>query len=71
MKNIKLINGYPFVKYNRDTYDKAEMAQRTASFAEWMDMRRSARDFSDKPIPKTIIENIPITVEEIEAFMKK
>jgi iodotyrosine deiodinase len=58
MKNIKLINGYPFVKYKRDTYDKAEMAQRTASFTEWMHMRRSCRDFSDKPIPKAIIENI-------------
>lgn len=58
MKNIKLINGYPFIKYNRETYDQDEMAQRVASFAGWMDARRTCRDFSDKPIPKEIIENI-------------
>ena len=58
MKNIKLINGYPFVKYNRDTYNLDEMAERTVAFTEWMDARRTCRDFSDKPISKAIIENI-------------
>ncbi len=61
MKNIKLINGYPFVKYNRHTYNKDEMAERAASFTEWMDTRRTCRDFSDKPISKEIIENIIMT----------
>jgi len=61
MKNIKLINGYPFVKYNRKTFDKNEMAQRAATYFEWMNMRRTCRDFSDKTIPKEIIENIIMT----------
>ncbi|MBK8521650.1 MAG: nitroreductase family protein [Chitinophagaceae bacterium] len=58
MKNIKLINGFPFVQYSRDTYLADEMLERSASFSKWMDTRRTCRDFSDKPIPKSVIENI-------------
>ncbi len=58
MKNIKLINGYPFAKYSRETYNPDEMAQRAASFAAWMDTRRTCRDFSEKPVDKAVIENI-------------
>ena len=58
MKNIKLINGYPFVQYSRVSYNADEMINRSSSFKNWMDERRTCRDFSDKPIDKTIIENI-------------
>jgi len=58
MKNIKLINGYPFVKYSRDTYTVDEMTEKTVAFAEWMEKRRTCRNFSDMAIPKEIIENI-------------
>ncbi len=58
MKNIKLINGFPFEKYSRDTYENNEIKERAASFAAWMDNRRTCRDFSDKPIEKQVIENI-------------
>lgn len=58
MKNIKLINGFPFVKYGRETYDTAEMLDRSASYAGWMDKRRTCRDFSDRPVPREVIENI-------------
>lgn len=58
MKDTKLINGYPFVKFSRETYNSTEMKERAASFAEWMDQRRTCRDFSDKPVPKEVIENI-------------
>ncbi len=58
MKNIKLINGHPFIKYTRETYVQDEMTRRTASFTKWMDTRRTCRDFSDKPIPKEVIEHI-------------
>ncbi len=34
------------------------MKTRSELFLEWMDTRRTVRDFSDKPIPETIIENI-------------
>ena len=58
MKDTKLINGYPFVKFSRDTFSRDEMKGRAASFAEWMDQRRTCRDFSGKPVPKEVIENI-------------
>ena len=58
MKNIKLINGYPFVQYSKDSFHADEMIKRAATFAAWMDTRRTCRDFSDKPIPKSVIENI-------------
>ena len=58
MKNIKLINGFPFVQYSRDTYENDEIIDRSASFTVWMDTRRTCRDFSDKPIEKQVIENI-------------
>lgn len=61
MKKIKLINGHPFVKYSRDTYTLAEMTERVASFSTWMGNRRTCRDFSDRPVPKVIIENIILT----------
>ncbi len=61
MKNIKLINGYPFVMYSRETYPPNDMLERTRSFAKWMDSRRTCRDFSDKPIPKEVIDNIVLT----------
>ena len=61
MKDIKLINGYPFIKYSKETFNTDEMMSRAASFARWMDERRTCRDFSDKAIPKEVIENIIIT----------
>lgn len=58
MKNIKLINGYPFIKHSKITFNADEMNTRAAAFTQWMNERRTCRDFSDKPIPKEVIENI-------------
>lgn len=60
MKNIKLINGFSFVQYFRDTYTADEMLDKSASYAAWMDTRRTCRDFSDKPVNKAVIEKIII-----------
>jgi iodotyrosine deiodinase len=58
MKKTKLINGYPFAAYTKDGFEAAEMAARSHDFYNWMDTRRTCRDFSNKPIPKEVIENI-------------
>ena len=58
MKNIKLINGHPFVAYRKETYAEAEMETKAADFLKWMEKRRTCRDFSDKPVSKAVIENI-------------
>lgn len=58
MKNRKLINGYPFIKHSKKTYTPGEMITRSVEFTAWMDERRTCRDFSDKPVPKEVIESI-------------
>ena len=54
----KYIDGFPFLSYSKTTYDIDEMANRSQLFFEWMDKRRTVRDFSDRPIPEAIIETI-------------
>src|SRR5690606_13075340 len=56
--STKLINGYPFVSYTKESYEPEDMQQRAADFRKWMDERRTVRDFSDRPIPKEVIEDI-------------
>ena len=60
MKNIKFINDYPFMQYSREVCNPDEMLERSASFLQWMDSRRTCRYFSDKPVDKAVIENIII-----------
>lgn len=52
---------FPFIKFDRETFDDSEMLERSKSFYEWMDKRRSVRDFSDKPVSKAVMENILMT----------
>ena len=61
MKNIKLINGHPFLQYSKEAYTLAEMSERVSAFSAWMEKRRTCRDFSENPIPKAIIEKIILT----------
>jgi iodotyrosine deiodinase len=58
MENKKLQNGFPFVQHINNGYSTAEMQQKSTRFLEHMDTRRSCRDFSNKSIPKQVIENI-------------
>ena len=61
MTKTKLIDGYPFVSYSKETFSAEEMARRSNDFYEWMEKRRTVRDFSDKPVPKEVIEKIVLT----------
>jgi iodotyrosine deiodinase len=54
----KLVNGHPYVAYRKATFSAAEMAERSSRFYAHMDERRTIRDFSNAPVPKTVIENI-------------
>ncbi len=54
----KTINGHPFVAYTRDTYETNEMIERSLTYFYWLNTRRTVRDYSDKPVPKEVIENI-------------
>lgn len=49
---------HPFISYEPLNYTEKEMIERSTAYYQFMDKRRSVRDFSDKPIPKEVIENI-------------
>ncbi|WP_109301446.1 nitroreductase family protein [Aquimarina sp. AU474] len=53
-----VVNGFEHIGYEPETYTEEEMISRSASFYNWLDKRRSVREFSDKPVPKEIIENL-------------
>ena len=61
MNKTKLINGFPFTAYSKNSFNTIEIKERSSSFYSWMNERRTCRDFSDKPIPKEVIENIILT----------
>lgn len=47
-----------FIPYKGIRYPKAEMLNRSREYYQYLDKRRSVREFSDKPIPYEVIENI-------------
>lgn len=58
MQKTKMINGYPFKQYTKESFTATVMDERASDFYNWMNERRTCRDFSDKLIPKTVIEAI-------------
>ena len=53
-----MIDGYEYEAYSKETYSENDCITRSKHFFEWIDKRRTVRDFSDKPIPKEVIHNI-------------
>ncbi len=47
-----------FVPYQRDIYSPTEMETRSREFYNWLDTRRTVREFADMPVPRSVIENI-------------
>lgn len=58
MNHHKIINGFPFIRYAKETYNQTETGKRAHDFYEWMDLRRTIRDFSGRPVDRTVIEQI-------------
>jgi nitroreductase len=58
MEHEKMVDGYPFISHQREVYPPAKMIELSQQFYRWMNERRTVRDFSDKVIPKEVIENI-------------
>lgn len=48
----------PFILHQPPTFTEEEMINRSKSFYQYMNKRRSIRDFSDQPVPNEIIDNI-------------
>lgn len=55
---IRLIDGYEFISYHQQHYTTEETLQRSKEFHQWLDLRRTVRDFSDRSVPRQVIENI-------------
>lgn len=49
---------FPFVPYNPLRLTEEETLRRSNDFFEFMDRRRTVREFSNKPVPKQVIENL-------------
>lgn len=58
MPDIKIIDNYPYFRYRKPLLSETQMLERSASFYEYMDSRRSVREFLDKAVPKAVIENL-------------
>lgn len=50
-----------FIPYQPKVYSEEQVQERARAHYEFMDGRRTVREFSDKPIPKEVIENLILT----------
>lgn len=58
MPDKKYIEEHPYIAYSKPLLTDEEMLKRCKSFYDFMDNRRSVREFSDKPVPREVIENL-------------
>ncbi|MBD3639084.1 MAG: nitroreductase family protein [Crocinitomicaceae bacterium] len=49
---------HPFIPYNVPSYSTEETIKKSREFYEFMNKRRSVREYSDKDIPQEVIENL-------------
>jgi len=52
---------HSYISYKGKTYSEEEMLNRSRDFYSWANERRSVRDFSSKPVPLEVMENIILT----------
>lgn len=52
---------FSFVPYQGTQFEPDEMLKRSETYYQWMDRRRTLREFSDRPVPLAVIENIVMT----------
>ncbi|MBN4085530.1 nitroreductase family protein [Flavobacteriaceae bacterium AH-315-B10] len=58
VKDHIFINDYKHVLYESETISESASISKSQEFYNWIDTRRSVREYSSKPIPKEEIENI-------------
>ena len=52
---------YPFIPFKGVGFSESETQTRSQDYYKFLDKRRTVRHFSDKPVPKEVIENIIMT----------
>ncbi|WP_016987966.1 nitroreductase family protein [Flavobacterium sp. ACAM 123] len=58
MLDTKIIDAHPYKRYSKTILSDKEIRERSQFFYEAMDSRRSVREFSDRPVPQEVIENL-------------
>ena len=61
MRKTKLVNGYPFVYVEPQQIDETGMVIKAKEFYKSMNKRRSIRQFSDRAVPREVVEQIILT----------
>jgi iodotyrosine deiodinase len=57
-KSEILINGYKHTLYKDSSVSEDQILANSTEFYNWLDTRRSVRDFSSKPVSKKVIEKL-------------
>lgn len=57
-KDFKYIEEHKHVRYQTEELSEFQIEKRALDFYNFLDKRRSVREFSEKPIPREVIENI-------------
>ncbi|MCK5402011.1 MAG: nitroreductase family protein [Flavobacteriaceae bacterium] len=57
-ENHIFINGYKHILYESELCNEEESIEKSQEFYNWLDSRRSVREYSNKTVPKEVIENI-------------
>ena len=52
------LNGFKHVAFHQELLDNEITIQNSLNYYNWLDKRRSVRDFSNTPVPKEVIENL-------------
>lgn len=52
---------YPFIPYNPLEFSEEESVNRAKAYFEFLNKRRSVRDFSSRPVPKEVINQVLMT----------
>ncbi len=58
IKDHILINGYKHILYNSTELSQEQSIAKSEAFYNWLDTRRSVREYASQDIPKEVIENI-------------
>ncbi|MBI1767044.1 MAG: nitroreductase family protein [Bacteroidetes bacterium] len=54
----KIIGGHPFTRFKSITQTEKKSISKSIEFYKWLDSRRTVRDFSDRSVPREVVENI-------------
>lgn len=57
----QIINGFPHIRYSVEEYNTETITEKVETFYNKMNQRRTVRSFSDKPVPKEVIEKLILT----------